>query len=92
MGVAQEEWGEHLCPLQGGPFIVGSVCRLGCPTGLVRGRRPACGLSGQEKLQPEPGSKDFILESAKGLVSIGSLAFSLCFFSEPSSIFFLLAV
>lgn len=30
--VAQEEWG---APLPTGPFIVGSLCRLGCPTGLV---------------------------------------------------------
>lgn len=27
--------GGHLCPLQGGLVIIGPLCRLGCPTGLV---------------------------------------------------------
>ena len=36
MGVAQEESGEHLCRLQGGPFIMGPLCWLGCPRPAVR--------------------------------------------------------
>lgn len=57
MGVAQEEWGEPLCPLQGGPFIVGSVCRLGCPQAWYEGGGLPVGSVGRRNSSQSQGAR-----------------------------------
>lgn len=62
-------------PLQGGPFIIGPLCRLSCVTGLVRGRRNSS-LS--------QGARISAWNLPKGLVSIGSLVLHIVYFQSAA--------
>lgn len=67
--------GEHLCPLQGGPFIICLLCRLSCVTGLVRGGRNS---------SLHQGARISAWNPPKGRVSIGGLVLHFVYFQNPA--------